>query len=237
MMRIIPWAGRALLILALVGCGRGEAAPAPSKKALPKDVYVALPAADGLQPGELATVRGEEVIGRVGPDGSAFEVALRSAGDGSHLMRRFGMETMELGARLGSPGLTQYPCAACHTSTGDLQPGVDRVADAHQDIQPVHPREIGPSCTACHAPENVELLALGSGDRATLDHAYRLCAQCHAPQVDAWAAGAHGKRLDGWQGRRVVMGCADCHDPHKPALERRIPFRPPTLTRPNRRDR
>jgi hypothetical protein len=27
----------------------------------------------------------------------------------------------------------------------------------------------------------------------------------------------------------VVMGCGDCHDPHRPALEPRIPFRPPHL--------
>ena len=49
--------------------------------------------------------------------------------------------------------------------------------------------------------------------------------------TEAWAGGAHGKRLDGWQGRRVLMGCADCHDPHRPALETRIPFRAPQLQR------
>jgi hypothetical protein len=225
-----------VLAVALAGCGRGEAAPAPSKKALPKDGYVELPAADGREPGDLATVRGEEVVGRTSPDGSPFEVAVRTQGDASHLMRTFGSRTMELGARLGSPGLTQYPCAACHTGSG-LAPGVDRVADAHGNIQPVHPRETGASCTGCHAPENVALLALGTGERASLDHAYRLCASCHVSQVDDWAAGAHGKRIDGWQGRRVVMGCADCHDPHKPAVERRIPFRAPQIIRPNRRDR
>jgi hypothetical protein len=77
----------------------------------------------------------------------------------------------------------------------------------------------------------VELLVLENGKRATLDESYRLCADCHFAQVDAWAHGAHGKRLDGWQGRRVVMGCADCHDPHQPALERRIPFRAPQIER------
>jgi hypothetical protein len=58
-----------------------------------------------------------------------------------------------------------------------------------------------------------------------------LCAQCHFSQAAAWAGGGHGKRLDGWQGRRVVMGCADCHDPHKPGLEPRVPFRAPQLQR------
>jgi hypothetical protein len=28
----------------------------------------------------------------------------------------------------------------------------------------------------------------------------------------------------GWSGRRVVVGCADCHDPHRPATETRPPM-------------
>ena len=107
-----------------------------------------------------------------------------------------------------------------------------RITDAHQDIKPDHPAQTGATCATCHAPDNVELLALKNGERATLDHAYRVCAQCHFAQAEAWAGGGHGKRLDGWQGRRVVMGCADCHNPHQPALEPRIPFRAPQLKRP-----
>lgn len=107
----------------------------------------------------------------------------------------------------------------------------DRIADVHQNIKPVHPAQTGAACSTCHAPDNVELLALKSGERATLDHTYRLCAQCHFEQAKAWAGGAHGKRLDGWQGRRVVLGCADCHDPHTPAIGSRIPFRAPRLER------
>jgi formate-dependent nitrite reductase cytochrome c552 subunit len=107
----------------------------------------------------------------------------------------------------------------------------ERIADAHQNVQPLHPKQTGALCSSCHAADNVELLALEKGERVTLDESYRLCAQCHFAQVDAWAAGTHGKRLDGWQGRRVVMGCADCHDPHKPAIEARIPFRAPQIQR------
>jgi hypothetical protein len=91
--------------------------------------------------------------------------------------------------------------------------------------------QTGALCSTCHAADNVELLALKSGERATLDHTYKLCAQCHFTQAEAWAGGAHGKRLDGWQGRRVLTGCADCHDPHKPSIERRIPFRAPQIER------
>jgi hypothetical protein len=224
-------------IVAAAGCGTGEASPAPkSKKAYPKDGAAAAAPRDDRQPGQLTTVEGETVVGRTGPHGVGFEVAVRTRGEGAHLNRRFGARSLELAARIGSPGISQYPCSACHVD-GGVNADIDRVADAHYDIQPLHPHETGASCTSCHAPDNVELLALGNGERATLDHAYRLCAQCHAPQVNDWAAGAHGKRLDGWQGRRVVMGCADCHDPHRPALDRRIPFRPPFIPRAGGRDR
>jgi formate-dependent nitrite reductase cytochrome c552 subunit len=106
-----------------------------------------------------------------------------------------------------------------------------RITDAHQSIRAVHPAQTSATCSTCHAADNVELLSLKSGERATLNQSYRLCAQCHFRQVEAWAGGGHGKRLDGWQGRRVVMGCADCHDPHRPTIETRIPFRAPLLQR------
>ncbi len=106
-----------------------------------------------------------------------------------------------------------------------------RIGDAHHNIQPVHPDQTGAVCSTCHAAENVELLVLRSGDRAPLDESYRLCGQCHFVQADAWAGGGHGKRLDGWRGRRVVMACPDCHDPHQPAIPSRIPFRAPQLER------
>lgn len=108
----------------------------------------------------------------------------------------------------------------------------ERIDDAHQNIQPVHPEQTGAVCSTCHSADNVERLALAQGEQATLNQSYRLCAQCHFQQVETWAGGAHGKRLDGWQGRRVVMGCGDCHDPHKPAIGVRIPFQAPRLERP-----
>ena len=86
-------------------------------------------------------------------------------------------------------------------------------------------------CGRTRLADAVDLLALKSGDRVGLDLGYRLCAQCHSAQAQAWAGGGHGKRLDGWQGRRVVMGCSDCHDPHRPATQARIPFRAPTFQR------
>ena len=184
-----------------------------------------------IQPGELRTVSALPVETWSGPGGTPFAVQIRTDDPSTANARRFGTITLRNSARVRSPDLGQYPCTSCHLGRGMILRDA-RIGDAHQNIQPTHPAQTGATCSTCHAPDNVELLALKSGERATLDHAYRVCAQCHFSQAESWAGGAHGKRLDGWQGRRVVMGCADCHDPHKPAMESRIPFRAPLLERP-----
>jgi hypothetical protein len=177
----------------------------------------------------LKTVPSAPVHGWTGPGDQPFDVALRTSEREPGHARRFGSVTSETALRARS--LDQYPCTSCHLGRKIVMAD-KRVADAHQDIRPGHPEQTGALCSTCHASNDVEQLALESGERATLDESYRLCAQCHFTQADAWAHGAHGKRLDGWQGRRIVMSCADCHDPHQPALQPRIPFRAPQLERP-----
>lgn len=183
-----------------------------------------------IEPGALGSVAAAPVDLWKGPGEGAFEVTIRTGDPASNIARRFGNITRRVSLRERAADLGQYPCTSCHLGRRMVLAD-DRVADAHQNITVSHPRQTGGACSTCHSPDNVELLALKSGEQATLDHTYRLCAQCHFSQAESWAAGAHGKRLDGWQGRRVVMGCADCHDPHKPALERRIPFRAPRIER------
>lgn len=175
----------------------------------------------------LAAVAGDTVVGRVGPDGRPFEVALRTPAKLGH-DRIFGRRTF--GIALREEELAHYPCSSCHLPGRPVVQPV-RIEDAHQNIQPVHPEETGAQCMTCHAVDDPQLLALENGERVTLDHAYRLCAQCHFTQVEDWAGGAHGKRLDAWRGRRVVMGCAECHDPHRPSLAPRLPFPGPRIPR------
>jgi hypothetical protein len=167
---------------------------------------------------------------RSGPGGEPFEVTLRTPQTASGHARRIGTESFPIALRIRTPELGQYPCTSCHVP-GDPVVSADRIQDAHRNIEAVHPAETGATCGTCHAADDVEALLLLSGERVTLDQAYRMCAQCHAPQVREWEGGAHGKRLDGWQGRRVVMNCADCHDPHRPAVESRIPYPGPRLPR------
>ncbi|HXI19959.1 MAG TPA: hypothetical protein VNH46_02685, partial [Gemmatimonadales bacterium] len=137
---------------------------------------------------------------------------------------------LPIALRNRAAGLSQYPCTSCHEGRRVTMAN-RRITDAHNNIHPVHPAQVGAVCSTCHAADNVELLVLKSGERATVDESYRLCGQCHFPEADAWAGGGHGKRLDGWEGKRVVMACTDCHDPHNPAVQPRIPFRAPILQR------
>ena len=211
----------ALLLLAVAAgwaCGESESGP---ERGIPASLEVV-----ATEPSVLTTVASEPVQGRTGPGGVPFEVALRTTGGASHLHRRIGARMFDLPLRTTGLTLEQYPCSSCHQGQRVTSP---RDADVHHDIQPVHPAGTAAACATCHLESAVDRLALGGGESVTLDHAYRLCAQCHFAQVDAWAAGSHGKRLDGWRGRRVVMGCADCHDPHKPATVARIPFPGPRI--------
>lgn len=177
---------------------------------------------------ELRTLIADTVRGWTGPGDRPFEVTLRTPGTRAHLYRRIGQETFALPARITDQTLVQYPCSSCHEGVAVTGDGTE---DAHADIQPIHPSATGDDCTSCHVSNEVHRLNLPRGETVTMDHAYRLCAQCHFSETEAWAAGVHGKRLVGWHGRRVVMNCADCHDPHQPAIQTRIPFAGPQLPR------
>jgi hypothetical protein len=235
MKRAIVSAAGILAIMSLcAGCSAGEAlgdrsALEPTEEMAPAD-SITLASFEKLEPGALATVRAEKVQERTGPGGKPFEVSIRTEDPAAQHARPFGTITLSNSLRTRAPNVGQYPCTSCHLGRRMILRD-ERITDVHQDIRPTHPAHVGAVCSTCHAADNVELLALRTGDRATLDHAYKLCAQCHFAQAESWAGGAHGKRLDGWQGRRVVMGCADCHDPHAPTLESRIPFRAPRLHR------
>lgn len=214
-------------LLVLTGCAKG-ALPARNVAIELDSATAAYRAA--LEPGALATVQTDTAVHWTGSGGTVFEVARRTASVESGHARKFGTITLPIVLRTRPAGLNQYPCGSCHAGTG-LTMAARRVPDAHANIRPVHPDQTNHLCSTCHAREDVARLALVNGERATLDQSYRLCGQCHFVQVEAWAGGGHGKRLDGWQGRRVVMACTDCHDPHNPAAPSRTPFRAPVLAR------
>lgn len=202
----------------------------PGADTVPDDITQAAAARTAdLEPGALRIVKAAPVDRWTGSGDRPYEVAVRTSEQEAGHPRRFGSITLQTALRQRS--ISQYPCTSCHFGRTVVMTD-ERIDDAHQNIQPVHPAQTGAVCSTCHSADNVEQLALAQGERATLNQSYRLCAQCHFQQVETWAGGAHGKRLDGWQGRRIVMGCGDCHDPHKPSIEARIPFQAPQLERP-----
>lgn len=233
-------AGAMLLVAAITGvaaCRRDRAADGVAHGATAASENDASAARSAVQPRDTTREPGQLHLAVAAPvrlwegaDARSFEVLLRTGDPASATARRFGTITMQTALRSRSGELVQYPCTSCHLGRRIVLRD-ERRRDAHRNITAAHPVQTGGTCSTCHSSDDVQQLALKSGERGTLDHAYRLCAQCHFAQADAWAGGAHGKRLDGWQGRRVVMGCADCHDPHQPALVPRIPFRAPRIER------
>ncbi len=125
--------------------------------------------------------------------------------------------------------IAHYPCGTCHQTALSSTPTETEQRWAHRDIQPVHPQRT--NCQTCHNYDDVQTLKLEDGSTVGFDHVYRLCARCHFEQARDWAGGAHGKRMGGWRGERVVMNCTDCHDPHTPAFAPRMPEAGPRVPR------
>jgi len=134
--------------------------------------------------------------------------------------------------------ISQYPCAACHDRAVE-QPSATEPASmqwSHLDVSIVHADAL--RCATCHRYEGLDQLRLiDAGTPINFDHSYLVCAQCHSSQARDWAGGAHGKRLGGWQGERVVETCTGCHDPHQPAFETRMPLLSPRVPRTGGGDR
>ena len=76
-------------------------------------------------------------------------------------------------------------------------------------------------CFTCHDDQHQRKLRTFEGETIEFADAYILCSQCHVDQARDWAFGAHGKRLDNWQGERVVYNCTACHYQHAPAFGQR----------------
>ena len=128
--------------------------------------------------------------------------------------------------------ITQYPCGSCHTKPVE-KPQQERISKrwSHLNIQLTHGQTTGMDCQSCHNYDNLQTLHLQNGQTTSFDHSYQLCRQCHFQQANDWAGGAHGKRLAGWRGKRVIKNCTDCHNPHAPAFDQRIPLKSPTIPR------
>jgi hypothetical protein len=202
----------------------------------------------------LRAVPSAPVVGFLGPEGDTFRVALRTPEVGHYPctgchIRPIGTKSVTLAqmhaARAEHEGATDINCNACHNPSRPGALTLDCVGchegdggrelmpspTAHLTVKLSHPSGRLRNCFTCHAPENPGYLAAQDGSFASLDEAYRLCAGCHFTEAKDWAGGAHGKRLGGWQGERVILSCTGCHNPHHPKFPIRRPVTFPKIAR------
>lgn len=118
------------------------------------------------------------------------------------------------------PEIRQYPCAECHAAQGPAK-GDRR---AHFGLDLVHADPSVMECATCHGDGmKSNSLATLAGKPVPFELSFQVCSQCHFQQARDVIGGAHGKRLLGWQGPRIIQNCAACHNPHAPALPSRWP--------------
>lgn len=125
-----------------------------------------------------------------------------------------------------TPGLTLYPCSACHAA---LPPNPEPRALGAPHVASLPHGKGRFWCLDCHETRDRDLLRTLRGQQVSFDESYLVCGQCHFRQQKDWYFGAHGKRVANWQGDREIFGCAHCHDPHDPAVKPRAAGPPPKI--------
>jgi cytochrome c553 len=120
-----------------------------------------------------------------------------------------------------------YPCSDCHgEDLMETNPVPRRLTVAHEEILIDH----GPTdrwCFDCHNTDKRDWLRLVDGKLVRFEESYRLCGQCHGTIYRDWRFGIHGRRSGYWNGPKVYLLCAHCHDPHAPRFSSLKPLPPP----------
>ena len=119
-------------------------------------------------------------------------------------------------------------CSTCHaTRAPNLANRAADLDEFHQGLQFVHGDS---SCYSCHDERDYDALKLADGRRVEYAEVMTLCSQCHGPQANDYAHGAHGGMTGYWdltRGPRERNNCVDCHDPHAPKFPAMVPtFKP-----------
>ncbi len=144
-----------------------------------------------------------------------------------------------------------FPCQACHRKDSrgvssqvdqgksflgkflrapDPRPRI--LVRMHRDINLQHAD--WQWCLNCHNTDERNYLRLINGDTIPFEKSYRLCGQCHGLIYRDWKRGIHGRRVGQWDGKKLYLLCAHCHDPHSPKFRKLMsqdPPRPPSYGR------
>jgi Doubled CXXCH motif (Paired_CXXCH_1) len=118
-----------------------------------------------------------------------------------------------------------FPCSQCHLET-DVVDKTRREIAIHNDGIFEHDAA-NRWCLDCHDAQKRDFLHLADGRLIPFEESYKLCGQCHGPQLRDWKAGDHGKRTGSWSGKKQYMLCASCHNPHSPHFKPIPPLPPP----------
>lgn len=123
--------------------------------------------------------------------------------------------------------LTFFPCTQCHLQmTPNPKP--------RQLVAAPHPAALKHGggrmwCLDCHDQNDRSKLRTISDQQVSFNESYLVCGQCHATRQQDWYFGAHGKRVQNWQGDRTLYACTHCHNPHSPSIKPRQPSPPPPV--------
>ena len=146
-----------------------------------------------------------------------------------------GQSTVPFSAYPGAPAfsiapsgkkLAFFPCAQCHQLIA-MFPELAEQQASHV-IEFDHGLGLM-GCATCHDETEPVYLRTLLGEKVELDRTHLVCGSCHESRHRDWYFGAHGKRLNNWQGERVIYACSHCHDPHTPAIKPRKPMPPPRV--------
>ncbi|MFS4418069.1 multiheme c-type cytochrome [Maribacter sp. 2307ULW6-5] len=118
--------------------------------------------------------------------------------------------------------IKSYACIECHTKPVSQMKG-DGVQKAHWDIKMAHASKEIMDCATCHNPEDMNHIQTLTGRPVDFNLSHKVCLQCHDTQYEDWKGGAHGKKVAGWAPPRASMTCVNCHNPHDPGFEKKLP--------------
>jgi len=122
--------------------------------------------------------------------------------------------------------ISSYNCTECHTKPIEqLKQAQVGTKAAHWNIKSQHAGAEVMNCATCHTSNNMDNLHSLTNSEIDFNYSYKLCSQCHQQEFKDWRGGAHGKQLGGWAPPRLSNTCVNCHNPHKPAFEKRWPVR------------
>ena len=119
-----------------------------------------------------------------------------------------------------------FPCTGCHDEKAQKTNLRQRLLeDMHDNILLDH---LGASawCFTCHDPRSRNQLHLGNGERVDFTVSYRLCAQCHDAETQAWRTGRHPSTPRTQGGQEALPLCVRCHNPHSPRMKTIKPATP-----------